>query len=197
MEFLVASMISERVSLAKANVDVPAETTMCQNAKWRMYSNVIMNITNKYALQCRCHKCVKWRKSSAKNAESTKCQCQRPDGSRSATQFMTKNVKLNTTSIAKRRPGAISYIRPSVTTVDISSIARVNPDSIVTPKPSAIEPPKQNVSLFKRINVQKSPWITRRMLKRNSVCHLNLTLHTWLLSMAIHVPPLAATMGDI
>jgi len=33
MEFLVASMISERVSLAKANVDVPAETTMCQNAK--------------------------------------------------------------------------------------------------------------------------------------------------------------------
>ena len=33
---------------------------------------------------------------------------------------MTKNVKLNTTSIAKRRPGAISYIRPSVTTVDIS-----------------------------------------------------------------------------
>merc|ERR550532_824980 len=148
-------LFSLKVSLVKANVDVPAVIITFLSVKLSTLSNAIMSITNKYVIPSQFQWLEKQSKSNAKNVKSIKFLYPKPNGSRNAIPFMTKNAKRNITSIANKKLDVTTYIKPRATTVAISSIVKANQYNIVTQKPNAIEPQKLGASPFKRRNVTK------------------------------------------
>ena len=92
----------------------------CIFYKRQCLNNLKLLILSRYVIPSQFQWLEKQSKSNAKNVKSIKFLYPKPNGSRNAIPFMTKNAKRNITSIANKKLDVTTYIKPRATTVAIS-----------------------------------------------------------------------------